>query len=323
MHHDSGDRPGKNNLRHPTPGGAPSPLDAVRQLLAEKAKFEKWLTDLDAKRATTPVHVFDRVRADYSGRLQGVLDQLKTHASAMEEHAASLTKKLQQLTESEQGMEDTRAESELRAQVGELSEHDWDKISKKLERDLAKVKQDQALIESDLNDLRGLLGSLAAPAPEAETSPPSAARGQAAETAAPAEGSVDELAFLKSVIGTTAPPQKPAADGAVEARADAPSAATPEAQPAKPAAAKPAVEKPAAEKPAAPKMVNTPPPGPVIKSRPGEEPLAMHVTGANPIVLRSSGVVEQPKTLKCGECGSMNYPSEWYCERCGAELTSI
>ena len=29
------------------------------------------------------------------------------------------------------------------------------------------------------------------------------------------------------------------------------------------------------------------------------------------------------KTLKCSECGAMNYPTEWYCERCGAELASL
>lgn len=29
------------------------------------------------------------------------------------------------------------------------------------------------------------------------------------------------------------------------------------------------------------------------------------------------------KTLKCGECGSMNYPTEWYCERCGGELAAL
>lgn len=28
------------------------------------------------------------------------------------------------------------------------------------------------------------------------------------------------------------------------------------------------------------------------------------------------------KTLKCSECGSMNYPTEWYCERCGGELAA-
>ena len=35
---------------------------------------------------------------------------------------------------------------------------------------------------------------------------------------------------------------------------------------------------------------------------------------------RSSQVI---KTLKCGECGSMNYPTEWYCERCGGELAAL
>jgi len=30
-----------------------------------------------------------------------------------------------------------------------------------------------------------------------------------------------------------------------------------------------------------------------------------------------------PKTLKCGECGTMNRPTEWYCERCGAELAAL
>jgi len=35
---------------------------------------------------------------------------------------------------------------------------------------------------------------------------------------------------------------------------------------------------------------------------------------------RSSQVI---KTLKCSECGSMNYPTEWYCERCGGELAAL
>jgi len=29
------------------------------------------------------------------------------------------------------------------------------------------------------------------------------------------------------------------------------------------------------------------------------------------------------KTLKCGECGTLNRPTEWYCERCGAELAGV
>ena len=32
---------------------------------------------------------------------------------------------------------------------------------------------------------------------------------------------------------------------------------------------------------------------------------------------------ETEKTLKCGECGAMNYPTEWYCESCGGELSAL
>jgi hypothetical protein len=30
-----------------------------------------------------------------------------------------------------------------------------------------------------------------------------------------------------------------------------------------------------------------------------------------------------PRTLRCSECGAMNRPLEWYCEKCGAELTAV
>jgi uncharacterized OB-fold protein len=32
---------------------------------------------------------------------------------------------------------------------------------------------------------------------------------------------------------------------------------------------------------------------------------------------------EVNKTLKCPECGTANYPTEWYCERCGGELATM
>jgi hypothetical protein len=57
--------------------------------------------------------------------------------------------------------------------------------------------------------------------------------------------------------------------------------------------------------------------------RSGEAPLASNIPGNTPIILRSSGAMEQSKTLKCTDCGAMNYPTEWYCERCGAELAAL
>jgi hypothetical protein len=54
----------------------------------------------------------------------------------------------------------------------------------------------------------------------------------------------------------------------------------------------------------------------------GEQPFAANVASNNPMSLKS-GAPSDLKTLKCRDCGSMNDPSEWYCERCGAELSAM
>jgi hypothetical protein len=54
----------------------------------------------------------------------------------------------------------------------------------------------------------------------------------------------------------------------------------------------------------------------------GEKPFAANVVSNNPLSLKSSGP-KDVKTLKCRECGAMNDPTEWYCERCGAELSGL
>ena len=37
----------------------------------------------------------------------------------------------------------------------------------------------------------------------------------------------------------------------------------------------------------------------------------------------ASASSEPQKTLRCTECGTMNLPTEWYCERCGGELAAF
>ena len=43
--------------------------------------------------------------------------------------------------------------------------------------------------------------------------------------------------------------------------------------------------------------------------------------GAN--ATRTAAGGDQLKTLRCTECGTMNFPTEWYCERCGGELAAF
>ncbi|MBL0939976.1 MAG: hypothetical protein IBJ03_13870 [Gemmatimonadaceae bacterium] len=39
--------------------------------------------------------------------------------------------------------------------------------------------------------------------------------------------------------------------------------------------------------------------------------------------LPTGAQAEPQKTLRCTECGTMNLPTEWYCERCGGELAAF
>jgi hypothetical protein len=40
-------------------------IEEVRTLVAERQRYEDWLAALEAKRAETPVRVFERVHGDY------------------------------------------------------------------------------------------------------------------------------------------------------------------------------------------------------------------------------------------------------------------
>ncbi len=107
---------------------------------------------------------------------------------------------------------------------------------------------------------------------------------------------LDELAFLKSVTG-----------GESAAPAPAPAPAPP--PPPAPAPA------PVAKRPSGgftrPATIEAPPDPPSAKGPSGP--------AADAAKDRQSGA----KTLKCGECGTLNRPTEWYCERCGAELAAL
>ncbi len=76
--------------------------------------------------------------------------------------------------------------------------------------------------------------------------------------------------------------------------------------------------------------------------RPGERGGGTEMAGAAPTAKRVEAVRVIPdpepilpevptdtgpdavaRTLRCGECGAMNRPLEWYCEKCGAELSAV
>jgi hypothetical protein len=306
--------------------------------MAERSKYESFLRELDKGGASKPAHVVAKVRADYTAKLTDAVERLKANHEVLSAHAATLTGVLHKLEESERQIVDEHAETELRKQVGELTETEWELSSKKAESLLMKIKQQQQVAAADINRIREILAGVSA----------------TDSLAKPAV--VDELAFLKSVVGSAgsgshiahAAPAPPQSASAAPPR---PSVVRPMPPPSLPAPPTPPARRPsliepdpmsvpsAASSAATPVVGMKPVPRPTppreslvekpladvkINARNTDDaPLASSVPDGDIQLRPRAGAATQKKTLKCAECGTLNTPSEWYCERCGAELTQL
>ena len=301
-------------------------MNEVHALLEERRRYEAWLEALDGRRDTTPPHVFERVQADYRGRLQQVADRLASHRQTIEDEKASVVSRLSLLGAEEQMRRDERAELDLRAHVGELAEQDASSAFGAVDDAIKHLAAEKVELERRISDLDALLSdqpeSATAAKPSSESEEPEQAEPPAAQTGAK-KTPFDELAFLDAVVRTA-----PTDD------ARSPAAPLPEERSQPSAAPSPAPVNAAASptNDSAYERIVTPDESDAESLLQGLEsstrasntpPLAANVASNTPIVLRTSGALEQSKTLKCNECGAMNYPTEWYCERCGAELAAL
>ena len=317
-------------------------LDGVAGLMAERRRYEDWLAALEARRATTPLQVYERVKLDYETRLQAVLTRLSSHRDALEQSVKEYTDRIALLKTEEKQRLDERAELELRSSVGELTQPEFQTQLRSLDDDIKRIAGEQSILDAELKRTREFLQAATPPGPQKATSasasrpapaPPPTPQRQAPAAPAPRaatpsspppnadQTNFDELAFLNSVVG--------------------PGGRRPQVEDIKPDPPHAASDVNIMRDEAATlgesllQRVNEPPPKTdIIRQEPTdalagahgkrqpETPLADHVTGNNPIVLKSGETVSG-KTLKCSECGAMNYPTEWYCERCGAELASL
>ena len=346
-------------------------MSAVGALMEERRRYEAWLTALEARRAETPRHVFIRVHADYTARLESVIERLVAHTDGLRAELTTLTTRIASLDEQQHRARDERAEAELRAHVGELTENAWRETLAASDALIASLAAQHAAAQEDLRRTRELLadaerpptpvpapaqvttasskpggaaetatalaGTSSAPAPDtalggahvpdaqaARTDQAAPGNGKPAGEPRPGDASFDELAFLQSVVDVSNGDQSTAPKS-----------------PAAPAPARPTGSVPASPSSGAPQRrepftARKPEPRPedrIQKQGEGAAPLirpqvgggsslAANISGNNPIILKDKPN-ESAKTLKCAECGAMNYPTEWYCERCGAELASL
>lgn len=305
---------------------------AIQRLLEERRQYEAWIARIDAAGGAAPSSVRSRVRSDYEARLNAVTEELKVHAEAARLMAAQRREVRRDLQGKEMAAAERLAEAELRHAVGEYDESQWTQVHKESLAELVSVREELGAVEEDIAQLEELerlvkmrpatSAPAAAPAPQLPTTPPAVAAGSNTGTALPRVGSpprpqapaapaapardgqkndaakapekpamIDELAFLKSVtdddkrgIGSPGPAPTIRRSGA-------------QFQPVEPA--------PTPSRPA-----STP-------TSPVPSPSSVAATPAN------NDDPEPVRTLKCRECGTMNLPTEWYCESCGAELAAL
>ena len=289
-----------------------SEADTIESLLEQRAQFEQWLAKLDSAANKAPASVRHKVRGDYEARLRGVIERLRGHAATiageLERHQGSQA----ELDRQRRDAEEELAEAEVRHAVGEYTEDEWARISQQSEG-TARRPPGAAEVGGQRDRAAG-----GGPVAHRRPGPPAGA--------APGAGSSAEP---EPMIERNPPPPPPPRARAGARAAGRRRTATKPAPRAGAGAARPRTSsaflksvadddlKPAPRRPEQPRVAQ-PAPAP----RAVERPAARAGTAATAPAPAGgkTGAPGVAKTLKCGECGTLNRPTEWYCERCGAEL---
>lgn len=340
-----------------------SRLEALEALLAEKRKHENFLAKLEERRGGTPEHVFARLRDEYLHKFTDAQVKASVEAEALssgldDDEAAVIEaqSKLEQL-------EEERVETQLRAEVEEWDAKETQKKMTAMNAAVSMAEKERDARKAVAGRTRALLNEARGGTPAGGQPAVAGAPAPRGTTTGMAGGpNFDELAFLNSVVGRTSTPaapmpreSKPVAmpaeikeSASAPAPAPAPVSVASAAVPPSPAPAPPPVVQ------VAPQSVQPslelvqgmpeakPEPKPELKLEPKAEPASAPepMAAAAPAMAAApaSAAEDEPesalgrptprttqavKTLKCSECGSFNYPTEWYCERCGGELAAL
>jgi hypothetical protein len=274
----------------------PVSLDALNGLLKERQRYEEWLAALEDKRASTSDAVYQRVHADYDSRLREVSGKLAERAGELRENIDALTLRLEEISRQETEQREARQEAELRAAVGEYSDKQWKEIGGAWDKELTRLIKEKSTVDAQLTELNRIFA----------------------------------LSMKEKQLGSIAPARSTGGDGISRT-------------PISPVVPRPGVpELPTLNPPSRPEQnpgnriqtPSNPPPStrspfdnfPVLRPATSTPP-ATTAVATPPSVPKSGGAhdprAEQHKTLKCPECGAANYPTEWYCERCGGELATM
>ncbi len=279
-------------------------MTALHELLSERQRFEGWIQTLEDRKASTPPHVFQRVHNDYTDRLNGVLARLSERTGQIRVTIDTMSTQLAELRSKENERIDARDEAELRAAVGEYTEEEWTYLREEATREIDVIAAERASVELELGKLQKIVAS--------------------------SEGSSEGSPVVESAANVESVPV--AEVSAIEFTSDSQNTEAEQFPLTSPAASptsqRQVLNDVVADWPANRKTPSQPIPRSENVERTTQSdrseaapslfaPPKMHADPANEPPRR-----EAEKTLKCPECATLNYATEWYCERCGGELAT-
>lgn len=269
----------------------------IESLLEQRSQYEEWILRLDTSGDKAPPAVRQRVRGDYEARLEAVMEQLRGRSAGIAEELERQHASQAALDRERRSAEEALAEAEVRHTVGEYTEDEWRRLSDQSRRNIEQLRGKLREIGGEISRLTelqaqisGTGGSAAAPPPPRPTPPARTPRPEIIEQSP----FVTHLAEEPDLI-----PPAPAKSQAQPPGDELAFLKSVSDEPSRPA------RRPS--NPGMPAQTATAAPRPPEAATPAPAKVA-------------SGVA---KTLKCGECGTLNRPTEWYCERCGAELAGV
>ncbi len=285
----------------------PDPETTIEGLLQQRSQYEQWLARLDSAGDKAPAAVRERVRGDYEARLKGVIEQLRGHASTISDELERHRKTQSGLDREKRTVEEELSEAEVRHAVGEYSAEEWSRVSQESNDRLGRLRGELSGVGHEIARLAEVQGLISGAPKRAEppSPPPVAVTPEPVPEPPPPEPMPATPAAARS--GAKAPTREPEITHGTPSQDDEMAflkSVAPEGEKKAPPAPAPA---------ASGRRSN---PGSGSGGRSGEAAVAQAGSG-------KGGAAGVAKTLKCGECGTLNRPTEWYCERCGAELAGI
>jgi hypothetical protein len=301
----------------------------IKRLLDEQRQVAQWLERLDMAADKTPDQVRHKVRADYAKRRDAIVEELQGMRAELTAALEEQQKARDELASQEAAVSERMAEAELRHTVGEFGEAKWSELRSGILESLVKIREELKGVEEEIAGIEEVMGVVDAGEPEPETpeppeAPPAvidemppaikelssehsaepaaepatpAGSGKRDSSATPAEG-FDELAFLRSVTEEEERRPRTSRVSGTLHRVSTPDLASP--VPVDEAAAPP-----------------------VDSTTRSERASLVGAEGVGPVTEQDRPSKGSAKTVTCGECGAQNLPTEWYCERCGAELAAL